>query len=58
MKKARLDRIEELECPLPDGSNKELYNVFFGALRERKAKWMDESKDYRRSMSDISDFDF
>lgn len=50
-KKARLDRIEELEHPLPARSNRQLYDVFFAALREKKAKWMDESKDYCRSES-------
>ena len=45
-KKAQLDRIEELEHPFPEGTNRELYDVFFAALREKKAKWMDESKDY------------
>lgn len=45
-KKAQLDRIEEVEHPYPEGSNRELYDVFFAALREKKSKWMDESKDY------------
>ena len=44
--KARLDEAERLEHPLPEGSNKQLHNVFFTALREKRAKWMDESKDY------------
>ncbi|CAF9935402.1 hypothetical protein IMSHALPRED_010215 [Imshaugia aleurites] len=44
--KAQLDRVEELEHPFPDGSNRELYEVFFAALREKKAKWLDGSKDY------------
>lgn len=51
MKKAQLDRIEELEHPYPEGSNRELYDVFFAALREKKAKWMDASKDYCKSES-------
>ena len=51
VKKAQLDRIEELEHPFPEGSNRELYDVFFAALREKKAKWMDESKDYCKSES-------
>lgn len=45
-KKAQLDRKEESEYSLPEGANRELYNVFFSALREKKAKWMNESKDY------------
>ena len=45
--KGKLNKREELEHPLPEGSNKELYDVFFTALRGKKAKWMDESKDYR-----------
>lgn len=46
VEKAQLDRVEELEHPFPEGTNRELYDVFFAALREKKAKWMDESKDY------------
>ena len=49
MKKAQLDRMEELEHPYPEGMNRELYDVFFAALREKKAIWMDERKDYCRS---------
>lgn len=49
MEKAQLDRYEELEHPLPEGSNRELYGAFFAALKEKKAKWMDESKDYCKS---------
>ena len=45
-KKAQLKRRIEQEHPLPSGANKELYGVFFGALEEKKAKWMDETKDY------------
>ena len=48
-RKVQLDKIQELEHPLPKGTNRELYHVFFAALREKKAKWMDESKDYRKS---------
>ena len=55
-KKAQLDRNEELEHPLPEGSNRELYDAFFAALREKKAKWMDESKDYCKSESAITGF--
>lgn len=51
MRKAQLDRVEELEHPYPEGANRELYDVFFAALREKKAKWMDESKDYCKSES-------
>ncbi len=54
-RKEILDRIEGLEHPLPEGANRELYNVFFTALRAKKAKWMDESKDYCKSESDITD---
>ena len=53
VEKARLDRGEELEHPLPEGSNRELHDVFFAALREKKAKWMDESKDYCTSEFDM-----
>ena len=45
-KKAQLKRLIELQHPLPSGANKELYRVFFEALEEKKAKWMDETKDY------------
>ena len=48
-RKAQLDKCAEFEHPLPEGSNRELYDVFFAALKEKKAKWMDESKDYCRS---------
>ena len=44
--KAELDRVEELEHPVPEEANRVLYDVFVGALREKKAKWVDESKDY------------
>ena len=44
--KARLDEVDKLEHPLPEGSNRELHRVFFAALVEKRAKWMDESKDY------------
>ena len=54
--KARLDRDEELEHPLPEGSNRELHDVFFAALREKKAKWMDESKDYCTSEFHMIEF--
>ena len=46
--KARLDEADKLEHPLPEGSNRELHHVFFSALVEKKGKWMDESKDYRK----------
>lgn len=46
MKKAQLNRIQELDHPLPSGANKELYDVFFAALKEKRAEWMDETKDY------------
>ena len=48
-RKAQLDKYAEFEHPLPEGSNRELYDVFFAALKEKKAKWMDESEDYCRS---------
>ena len=48
-KKVELDRAEESEYQLPEGSNRELCKVFLAALREKKAKWMDESKDYCQS---------
>lgn len=51
MKKSQLDRKEELEYSLPEGSNRELYGVFFAALRKKKAMWMDESKDYCKYVS-------
>ena len=57
-KKSKLDRIEELEHPFPEGSNRELYEVFFAALREKKAKWMDESKDYCKTASPVSSIVF
>ena len=57
-KKLALDKAEELEHPLPEGANKELHDVFFGALKEKKAKWMDESRDYCTIESLILDFDF
>ena len=47
-RKSQLDKVEEMEHPIPEGSNKALYDVFFAALRAKKAKWMDESKDYCR----------
>ena len=50
-KKAELDGTEEIEHPFPEGSNRELHGVFFTALKEKKAKWMDESKDYCKSKS-------
>ena len=46
MKKAQLNRSQELDHPLPSGANKELYDVFFAALKDKRAKWMDETKDY------------
>lgn len=49
MRKAQLDRVEELEFPYPEGANRDLYDVFFAALREKKAIYMDESKDYCKS---------
>lgn len=49
--KARLDEADKLEYPLPEGSNVELHRVFFSALVEKRAKWMDESKDYRMCKS-------
>ena len=49
--KARLDEVEKLEHPLPEGTNRELHDVFFAALEEKKGKWMDESKDYRKCES-------
>ena len=49
--KARLDEVDKLEYPLPDGSNRELHGVFFAALVEKRARWMDESKDYRKCES-------
>ena len=49
--KARLDEVEKLEYPLPEGTNRELHDVFFAALVEKKEKWMDESKDYRKCES-------
>ena len=49
--KARLDEVDKLEYPLPEGSNRELHAVFFAALMEKRARWMDESKDYRKCMS-------
>ena len=48
-RKAALNKREELEHSLPEGANRELYHAFFAALREKRAKWMDESKDYCRS---------
>lgn len=45
-KKKKLDDAEELEYPLPEEANKELHHVFFAALKEKKAMWMDQSKDY------------
>ena len=56
--KAQLDRVEELEHPFPEGSNRELYEVFFAALREKKAKWLDGSKDYCKWESSITEFEF
>ena len=49
VEKARLDDVELSERRLPEGSNRELYDVFFAALREKKAMWMDESRDYCES---------
>ena len=49
--KARLDEVDKLEHPLPEGSNGELHRVFFAALVEKRGKWMDESKDYRKCES-------
>lgn len=57
MKKAQLDRTEEMEHPFPEGSNTELYGVFFTALKEKKAKWMDESKDYCKFRSPMTGSD-
>ena len=51
MKKSQLDRKEESEYSLPEGSNRELYDVFFAALRKKRAMWMDESKDYCKYVS-------
>ena len=48
-RKAQLDKCAKFEHPLPEGSNRELYDVFFAALKEKKAKCMDQSKDYCRS---------
>lgn len=49
--KARLDEADKLEHPPPEGSNTELHRVFFAALVDKRAKWMDESKDYCKCVS-------
>ncbi|MCJ1459924.1 hypothetical protein MMC28_010303 [Mycoblastus sanguinarius] len=45
-RKEELDREEERENLYPEGTNKELFQDFFGALKEKKEKWMDESRDF------------
>ena len=55
--KARLDEVDKMENPLPEGSNRELHSVFFAALVEKRAKWMDESKDYCKCESHKLKFD-
>ena len=56
MKKAQHNRIQELDHPLPSGANKELYDAFFAALKEKRAKWMDETKDYCELHSTTTNF--
>lgn len=37
---------QERTNPLPEGANRELYQTFFAGLAERKARYVDESRDY------------
>jgi len=48
--KERADKKADEENPLPVGTNIELYSEFFGALKERRRKFLDDSKDYCQSI--------
>lgn len=53
-RKDQLDRLEELEHPFPEGSNQKLFDAYFAALEKKQMRWMDKSRDYRKSESRIS----
>jgi hypothetical protein len=47
--KEAADRKADEENPLPAGTNKYLYDEFFGALKKRRELFLDDSKDYCQS---------